>query len=203
MSRLEGLEHRLLGRCGCTSYQLDQFVTGADRRVVERELDRRTMARCALGDRRAEGRDPVGKVARSALAELLEGDLCLAVEVGVIAPDQLDDDRLFGLEVVIQAPGLDAACLSDLLECRSKSRGGEHVGCGVENLVPTTGIQGFHRIGRFRTGSAVRRAHPGTCSVIPLRARSRRSLVETTRHCDPRRFLPLRPCRGGYRGHLT
>ena len=87
MPSLEGLEHRPLGRRWGAGHEQHQLVAGAYRRVVERELHCRAMAGRALGDRSTEGRDPGGKIAWSAFTKLLESDISLTIEVGVIPLD--------------------------------------------------------------------------------------------------------------------
>ena len=61
MPRLEGLEHRLLGRVGArAATRTSSWPALQEGR--RGELHRRAMARCALGDRGAEARDPVARL---------------------------------------------------------------------------------------------------------------------------------------------
>jgi hypothetical protein len=46
-----------------------------------------------------------------------------AVQVGVIPPEQLDEDRFLGLEMVIQAARQNSGRVGDLLERSTQARG--------------------------------------------------------------------------------
>ena len=113
----------------------DEFVACARRRLVQRQQQRGPMADRARRDRpsprRRSGRPPVSdRVDRAARA-------CLAsevVEVGLVALDQFDDDRLLRLEVVVEAPGQDAGGVGDLLQRCAQALRREQCRRGVEDL---------------------------------------------------------------------
>ena len=67
----------------------------------------------------------------SSLVQRLLGD---AVEIGVIAPEQLDQDRFLGLEMVIEAARQDSRGVGDLLQRGTQTRGGDQRCGGLQNL---------------------------------------------------------------------
>jgi hypothetical protein len=70
----------------------------------------------ALGDRAAQFGDLFSDGARVGFIEALQRRLPDAVQVSVVAPDQLDEDGFLGVEVVVQAAGEDARSVGDLLQ---------------------------------------------------------------------------------------
>ena len=73
-------------------------------------LDRaRAIAHPSAGDQ--FGGRPRDRARRSVPARFAD-----AVEVGVVTPDQLDEDRLFGFEVVVEAAREDACRIGYLLQ---------------------------------------------------------------------------------------
>ena len=85
----------------------------------------------------------------------------------MVPPDQLDDDRLFGFQVVIQASGWMP--LASAISCRvCGARGGEHAGGGVEDLIPALRIQGVHGVRIHPHGTTFRRAHISSRLGLPV-----------------------------------
>ena len=98
----------------------DELVAGHARWVVQGEEERGAVADGAPGDGPTELDEPIGHgaVPGAGLTDALgEG-----VEVGAVALDQLDDDRVLGVEVVVEAPGLDAGGIRDLFQRGAKAR---------------------------------------------------------------------------------
>src|SRR5207237_8673826 len=94
----------------------------------------------ARGDRLAE---LDGALLCRPRVELMEGvDRLLghAVEIVLVAADELDDDRFFGFEVVVEAPGQDACCVCDLFEGRPQSGGRKERSRGLEDLLSARSV---------------------------------------------------------------
>ena len=100
----------------------------------------------AARDRRAELDDPFGRRAsRPVRPALCWRDLPDAIQIGVIAPDQLDQDRFLGFEVVIQASRENPGGVGDLLEGGAQSRGGDQRSRRFEDLGSASSIAGLLR----------------------------------------------------------
>ena len=139
-------EHRLLDRGGRALRELDELLVRGARRLVEGELQRGAMADGAARDRRAELDDPLGDGLRGPARRASAADLSDAIEIGVIAPDQLDQDGFLGLEVVIEAARQDAGGVGDLLEGGAQA-GGRDQGRGrVEDLGAARSVAGLLRL---------------------------------------------------------
>ena len=67
------------------------------------------------------------------MPERLVGD---AVQVGVVAPEQLDEDRFLGFEMVIQAAGENSCRVGDLLQRGAQPRTGDQRRGGLQDLGP-------------------------------------------------------------------
>ena len=85
----------------------------------------------AAGDRTPKLGDLFGDGAGIRLVETLQRQLADAVQVCVIAPDQLDEDGFLGFEVVVEAAREDARSIGDLLQRSTKTRRGDD---GVRRL---------------------------------------------------------------------
>ncbi len=70
----------------------------------------------ALSDRRAEIHDPVERRPRVGLVQPGLGAFGDAVEVLVVAAEQLDEDRFLGFEMVIEAARQDSRGVGDFLQ---------------------------------------------------------------------------------------
>ena len=88
----------------------------------------------ARRDVRAQSDDPFGHRSRIGSIERLERLAREVVEVGLVALDQLDDDRFLRVEVVVEAPRQDAAGVGDLLQRRAQALRREQRRRGVEDL---------------------------------------------------------------------
>ena len=75
----------------------------------------------AAGDRASKLGDLFGDGAGIRLIETFQCQLADAVQVGVIAPDQLDEDGFLGVEVVVEAAREDARSVGDLLQRGTKT----------------------------------------------------------------------------------
>ena len=93
----------------------------------------------AVCDHRSEFDDLLGSGSRVCVQSLL-GDLPDAIQIGVIAPDQLDQDGFLGFEVVIQASREDPGGVRDLLEGGAQARGGDQRGRRFEDLGSASAI---------------------------------------------------------------
>src|SRR4051812_46655120 len=93
------LQHRLLEHGGRVMEQCDEFLVRA-RRLIERHLKRRAVLDRTTGDIRSELDDLLGDRPVVGLVEPVKRRVSDAIEVGVVAPDELDEDRFLGLEVV-------------------------------------------------------------------------------------------------------
>ena len=98
------------------------------------------MAHGAVRDRRSQLDDLFRNGPRVRFVRSLLGDLPDAIQIGVIAPDQLDQDGFFGFEVVIQASREDPGGVGDLLEGGAQSRGGDQRGRRFEDLGSASAI---------------------------------------------------------------
>jgi hypothetical protein len=98
------------------------------------------MAYGAIGDRRSELDDPLRNGSRVRCIRSLLGERSDAIQIGVITPDQLDQDGFFGLEVVIQASREDPGGVGDLLEGGAQTRGGDQRGRRFEDLGSASAI---------------------------------------------------------------
>jgi hypothetical protein len=164
-ARLQEREHRGVHRGGRALRPLDQLLVRAGRRLVEGELQRGAVAHGAVRDLGRELDDPLRGRRRQRLVEPLAGDVADVIEIGVVAPDQLDQDRFLGLEVVIEAARQDPCGVGDLLEGGAQTRGRDQRSGGLEDLGSTRsfgvggsraecvgGIRGPLRL-RFHAGS--------------------------------------------------
>ncbi len=88
----------------------------------------------AAGDRTSKLGDLLGDGAWIRLVETFQSQLADAVQVCVIAPDQLDEDRFFGVEVVVEAAREDARRIGDLLQRGPKAGRGDDGVRRLENL---------------------------------------------------------------------
>ena len=70
----------------------------------------------ALRDSRTEIHDSVERGQRRRIVQPAEGLLGDAIQIVVVAPKQLDEDRFLGLEMVIEAAGQDSRGVGDLLQ---------------------------------------------------------------------------------------
>ena len=70
----------------------------------------------AFGDRRTQPDDLLGDGAVVGFVQPRLGVEPDPIQVVLVAPDQLDEDRFFGLEVVVQAPGENACGVGDFLQ---------------------------------------------------------------------------------------
>ena len=75
----------------------------------------------AAGDRTSKLGDLFGDGTGIGLIETFQRELADAVQVCVIAPDQLDEDGFLGVEVVVEAAREDARGVGDLLQRSTKS----------------------------------------------------------------------------------
>ena len=133
------------------------------------------MADGAVRDRRAQLADGFRSGSSVGSARFLPGDLPDAIQIGVIAPDQLDQDGFLGFEVVIQASREDPAGVRDLLEGSPQTRGGDQRRRRFEDLgsagaIPLTVFHSTHGL-TVRPGYAVmpsRLQTPTTSSKIDI-----------------------------------
>ena len=98
------------------------------------------------------GRDVAERLVKELDGWTLEGDaikkqfVCRdfpdAIQIGVISPDQLDQDRLFGFEVVIQASRENSCGVGNLLEGRAQTRGSDQRGRRLQDLGSPSPIGG-------------------------------------------------------------
>ncbi len=75
----------------------------------------------AAGDRTSKLGDLLGDGAGIRRIETLQCHLADAVQVCVIAPDQLDEDGFLGVKVVVEAAREDARSVGDLLQRSTKT----------------------------------------------------------------------------------
>ena len=101
------LQHRLLDGGGRLLKQFDKLPVCA-RRFIKRHLQSGAMFYRATCDRRSQFDDLVGDGPRVGLVQFLVGYLADAVEVRVIPPHQLNENRFLRFEVVVQ--GFRAKC---------------------------------------------------------------------------------------------
>ena len=71
---------------------------------------------------------------RGGVVEHVEGMRGDAVQVGVIAPKQLDEERFLGLEMVVQAAGLDSGRVGDVVQRGPQARRGDQRCGGLQHL---------------------------------------------------------------------
>ena len=90
----------------------------------------------ARRDRPTEVENPFLNRPRNRLVERVEGFLSNAIEIVVVPVYELDDDGLFGIEVVIEAARQDAALLRDVRERRPKSRRCKQLSSCLKDLFP-------------------------------------------------------------------
>jgi hypothetical protein len=70
----------------------------------------------------------------------LLGDLSDAIQIGVVTPDQLDQDGFFGFEVVIQASRQDPGGVGDFLERGAQARGGDQRSRRFEDFAAASAV---------------------------------------------------------------
>ena len=123
------------------------------------------MADGAGRDGRAEREDALRERLEVRFVQGRERLLGDRVEIGPIALHQLDDDRLLRLEVVVEAPGQDAAGVGDVLQRGPEARRREQVGRGVEELCSTRtatrlGVHGLRSLLTITSASTKHRMLP-------------------------------------------
>ena len=84
--------------------------------LVERHLQRGPVRHRGFGDRRTQLDDLLRDGAVVGFVQPRLGFEPDAIQVVLVAADQLDQDRFFGLEVVIQASGENACRVGDFLQ---------------------------------------------------------------------------------------
>ncbi len=193
----QGLHHRfedrrrpLLGECG-------QFRIRC-RRLVERHLQRGAMCDGALRDRRAQIHDPVERGQRCGIVQAALRVLGDAIQIVVIAPEQLDEDRFLGFEMVVEAAGENACGVGDLLQRGAQTRRRDQQGSGLQDLgapgavvVCVAGMPRRHLRTPHNTSTAPD-SRPGFCWLAELTQR----LVNATRSAFSRRVLRRAECAG-------
>ena len=100
--------------------------------------------------------DLFGGGTRIRLIEAFQSDLADAVKVGVVTPDQLDEDGFLRLEVVVQTAREDACRVGDLLQGATQARRGDDGIRGLQNLGAPRRINGW----LVSTGGELRGAPP-------------------------------------------
>ena len=113
--------------------QFDEFGVVAGT-LIERHLKSCAMFDRACGDLASELRDQFGDGPGVGFVEACQRTLADAVEVGVIPPDQLNEDRLLRIEVVVEAAREDACGVGYLLQRAAQARRGDDRVRGLENL---------------------------------------------------------------------
>src|SRR4030095_1912913 len=112
----------------------DELLIRAGRRLMKGELKRGPMPYGAVRNRRSELGDLFGDGSRVRRVESLLGDLPDAIQIGVITPDQLDQDGFLGFEMVIQAPRQDPSGVGNLLEGGAQTGGGDQRSSSLEDF---------------------------------------------------------------------
>ena len=123
------------------------------------------MLDCAACDRTAQFDDLFGDRPRIGVVESLQCGLADAIEVGVVAPDQLDEDRFLRLEVVIETAREDPRGIGDLLQRGAQTRRCDD---GVR------GLQDLGAPGRVAAGGS---ATAVGCATVDFGAPVRRRLA--------------------------
>jgi hypothetical protein len=119
-TRAQQLEHRRLNRRGPALGQLHEFGIRA-RALKEGHLQRSPMLDRAACDFTTEFDDLLGDRSRIGLVESFQCSVTDAIELGVVTPGQLDEDRFLRLEVVVEAAREDPGGVGDLLQGRAKA----------------------------------------------------------------------------------
>ncbi len=110
------------------------------RSLIERHLQ------CgAVGDRAVRNRlAQIGDLVEGRPEfRIVEPALCLvgdSVQIFVVAAQQLDEDRFFGVEMVIEAAGKNACGVSDFLQRRPQPRGRDDRRRGLQDLGATRAV---------------------------------------------------------------
>ncbi|HTD50205.1 MAG TPA: hypothetical protein VK771_06380, partial [Acidimicrobiia bacterium] len=89
--------------------QTREFVTGDHWRFVQGQQQRRSVFDAARSDRPTKVENPCLNRPWNRLVERVEGFFSNTIEIVVVPVHELDDDGLFGVEVVIKAARQDAA----------------------------------------------------------------------------------------------
>jgi hypothetical protein len=116
--------------------QTREFVTGDHWRFVQGQQQRRSVFDAARRYCPTEVENPCFNRPWNRLVERVEGFFCNTIEILVVPVHELDDDGLFGIEVVIEAARQDAALLGDVRERCPKSRRGEQLSSRLKDLFP-------------------------------------------------------------------
>jgi hypothetical protein len=116
--------------------QTREFVTGDHWRFVQGQQQRRSVLDAARRDCPTEVENPCFNRPWNRLVERVEGFFSNTIEIVVVPVHELDDDGLFGVEVVIKAARQDAALLGDVRERCPKSRRGEQLSSRLKDLFP-------------------------------------------------------------------
>ena len=111
-----------------------QLLAGGQRRLVQRQQQGGPVLHGTRRDCLAEIGDSVLNRSGNRLVQRVQRLFGDAVEVVVIAVHQFDDDRLLGVEVVVQAAGEDGRLVGYLGERRLEPGGREESGCGLKDL---------------------------------------------------------------------
>ena len=129
----------------------------------------------AMRDRRSELDDPFRNGPRVRFVESLLGDFPDAIQISVIAPDQLDQDRFLGFEVVIQASRENPGGVGNLLEGGAQTRGGDQRSRRLKDLgAPSSiGVGTRHGCAGVLDSSSPLRCHG--YAVMPSRSQRPRT----------------------------
>ena len=85
-------------------------------------------------DRTTQFGDLLGDRPRVGFVEPLQCGLADAIQVGVIPPGQLDEDRFLGVEVVVETARENPRGVGDLLQGGAQARGRDHRVGGLQDL---------------------------------------------------------------------
>src|SRR5262245_16019206 len=96
----------------------------------------------AIRDRRSEVGDPLNDRSRVWFVQSLPSGFADATQVGVIAADQLDEERLLGFEVMIQAARQDPGGVGNFLQRGAQARGGDDRSRGSKDLGSASSVRG-------------------------------------------------------------
>ena len=149
--------------------QFDQFRICAGP-LVEGHLQGGSMLDRASSDGAPEAGDLLVGRPRIGLVQLCQCLFADPVEVGVVAADQLDEDRLLGFEMVVKAAREDARGVRNLLQRRAQSGRRYDSICGLEDLGAAGGFLAFVRAGATRGREPLR---PGRAGHLSHRLLSR------------------------------